>query len=192
MRLASSAAAVCLAAAVAPGCGGGDGPRSGGPLACPECHASLVVPVAVDHPVSDGMLQLRNHGVREATLEDVRLIGISPGLDVLGTYAVRIGDLPASPGVVAGARRFPPYRDRSVLHAVRGMKVEPDRGDRSDEVQLVVGVRAQERGRFEFRGLGVAYRVGSQKFVDRFDLPFAVCTPEVDASRCPAPKTSVD
>ena len=187
--LAALTAAVLVAAAVAVPVAltHGRGPRSNGPLACPEClRTGLSFPVDVRTPFTYGLRNFRNRGDAPAVLERVRPVAMSHGMRMVGALIVRRVDNPWN-STSSDHTHFPPPNIVSVVKPLAGYSLAPSRGV-SDFVELILGLEVGHPGRFAFRGIELTYRVGKTRYRDRYLDEVAVCAPIKEHRQgCPLP-----
>jgi hypothetical protein len=165
--------------------GSREGIVAGGPLACRDCHSGASMPADVGDLGTYGAADLRNHGEEPAVLDHVEFVELTPGLRILGPLVSRAGDKPG--GGVGLIREFPPRGLKGVLHPLHGYRVLPHRSF-ADDVQILVGLSPQRRGKLSYRRLKLYYRVGDKRYVATFDMGVRVCAPyRVPAARCPTP-----
>lgn len=165
-----------------------DRATSDGPL---DDGSGLVTSVVVDvgQDVSFGHIMISNRGMKVATVEGVRLMGVTGPLQLLG---LRARDLPDPHGTFLQAYGFPPtdYETRTLADhdPVPAAKEFSPEGDPIDALQLVIGVRATARGVARARGVEVTYRVGDTRHRETFLNEFYLCAPKAewgDGSGCP-------
>ena len=153
------------------------GRRTGGPLACKECgRSATAAPAKLGEPVSMGPLTLRNKGVRPVTLEQVELLDVDSGLDIIDMLVVEPdGRHP----LIGGVHGFPPPEPGGTIHDVRGYELAPAQS-RADVVQVLFGLRLGSPGRAGARRIAVDYRAGAVRYRAYFDHSMWLCTRRVD------------
>jgi hypothetical protein len=163
----------------------GDGPLDDGD--------GLVTSVVadVDQDISFGHIMISNYGKRAATVERVRLVGVTGPLQLLG---LRARDLPDPQGTFLQADGFPPsdYHTRPIAddNSVPVPKEFSPEGGPIDALQLVIGVRATAPGVARAKGVEVTYKVGDTRHREVFFNEFYLCAPKSewgDGSECPPP-----
>jgi hypothetical protein len=166
--------AVGAAVALVHGDPGHPARRTGGPLACEDCgRSATAVPVHIGEPVSMGPLFLRNETDKSIRIERVELLGVDPGLELIGLLAVEPdGRHP----FVGGDRGFPPPGSSGTRHAVPGYQLAPAHS-KAEVVQILFGLRLTRPGRAGARRIAVDYRVGDVPYRAYFDHSMWLCTP---------------
>jgi len=130
-------------------------------------------PIDLDEAYSFGSVVLRNAGDEPAVLDRLTLIDPSPGLEVVGMYTLPV---PNARGVGFIEGFHPEWGE-----PVAGSPVSPGR-----DLQVVIGVRVAEPGRYEFRGVLVDYRVDDARHRANLQHSLRVCAPfERYERRCP-------
>jgi hypothetical protein len=187
LGVATAAALVAAAVAVPLALTRNSGPRSGGPLACPECfRTGLSFPVNVETPFTYGLRNFQNRGDDRAVLERVRPLAISRGMRVVGAMIVRRVDNPWN-STADDHTHFPPRNIATVVKPLAGYRL-PRARNNDDFVELILGLEVSHPGRFVFRGIELTYRVGDTRYRERYPDEVAVCAP-IKAHRqgCPPP-----
>jgi hypothetical protein len=138
---------------------------AGGPLELPqEAHTRGFFPVELGRPYSWGEILLRNEGRLPVTIDEVELVNAPPGLTILGVRAVRPRD-----GLIGF---LPGWRGVGVTPV--GLVLSP--GPEGD-VELVVGLRIDDLGRYGIDGVTVRYHDALERYVVHFDQRIGVCGP---------------
>jgi hypothetical protein len=106
--------------------------------------------------VSIGLFVPWNTASTAATLDSVRTIDKTPGLQIVGT-----GSLPSDVTGIGTARGFPP--SGYTLTRVGGSAVPPGSGP-LDGFQLVIGIRATEPGLYSIPAFDLRYHVEGREF----------------------------
>jgi hypothetical protein len=106
--------------------------------------------------VSIGLFVPWNTAPSTATLDSVRTIDKSPGLQIVGT-----GSLPSDVTAIGAVRGFPP--SGYTLTRVGGSPVPPGSGP-LDSFQLVIGIRAAEPGLYSIPAFDLRYHVEGREF----------------------------
>jgi hypothetical protein len=155
-----------------------NGVRHGGPLSCGGCGTIVEgMPLDTRRAGTEGTVVLLNRGDRDAVLDAVTYDRLTPGLDILGPVALRVGDYPG-PGLVAGlARSYPPRRARGITRPLPGFVVHPYRSY-DEAVEVLTGFRPLRRGVFGYRALDIHYHVGGRRYVARYPAALVICAPE--------------
>ena len=138
---------------------------AGGPLALPpgtRSHGTF--PVELGRPYSWGEVLFRNEGRLAVTLDDVELIRPSPGLVILDVRVVQ--PMARLIGFLAGW-------ERSGLEP-EGALIGPGR---TNEHELVVGLRVDAPGRYRIDGVRVRYHDALERYVATFDQAIVLCAP---------------
>lgn len=112
--------------------------------------------VAPGKAVSIGLFVPWNTASGAATLDSVRTIDKTAGLEIVGA-----GSLPSDVTGVGSARSFPP--SGYALSPVRGSAVPPGSGP-LDDFQLVIGLRATEPGLYAIPAFDLRYHVEGREF----------------------------
>lgn len=112
--------------------------------------------VAPGKAVSIGVFVPWNTASGAATLDSVRTIDKTDGLEIVGT-----GSLPPDVTSIGSARSFPP--SGYALSPVRGSAVPPGWGP-LDDFQLVIGLRATEPGLYGIPAFDLRYHVEGREF----------------------------
>jgi hypothetical protein len=158
---------------------------AGGPLACSDCHTGASMPADIGDVGTYGAADLQNQSDEPAILDHVEFVDLTPGLRILGPLVSRAGDRPS--GGIGLIREFPPRSLKGALHPLHGYRVLPYHSF-ADDVQILVGVSPQRRGKLSYRRLKLFYRVGIKRYVATFDMGVRVCAPSsVPSTRCPTP-----
>lgn len=168
--------AVLAAAGALTACGGdtaevgADGPLEAGTSAF--TGSTALVP---GRPVSAGLFVVRpadDAGDTPITLARVRLASASPEVRLVG--AVVAGpDRPM--GAFTAERRWPPSaRFTGVTAPVSGYEIATTDDARRTGTLVVLGLQAEELGRFEVREVRVDYRQGDRRFSERMPMRFSL------------------
>jgi len=140
-------------------------PVQGGPLAYPlETRTRGFFPVDLGRPYSWGEVLLRNEGHLAVTIDELELIGPSPGLVILGVRAVR-----PEGGLIGFLPGWQPEGPRP-----EGLVIAPGR---DHDRELVVGLRIDEPGSYRIRGVRVRYHDALDRYVAMFDQAVGLCGP---------------
>jgi hypothetical protein len=138
---------------------------AGGPLASPPgTRSNGAFPVELGRPYSWGEVLLRNEGRLAVTLDAIELIRASPDLVILDVRVVR----PTSGliGFLAGWERSGVEPEGTLVGA-----------GRTNERELVVGLRVDAAGRYRIDGVRVRYHDALQRYVATFDQAIVLCAP---------------
>jgi hypothetical protein len=121
----------------------GDGPVSAG------TGSSSGQRLAIGERVSFGYVLLTNSGKVPATLESIRLLGVSGGLELLGIRSRTVPDEEGR-GMFIGLAGFPPTEWSSTPletnHVVPVPETFSETGNPNEGLELVIGVRATRPG----------------------------------------------
>lgn len=159
------------------GCGNGLG---NGPLDAETSGAGYSQPVDVGERFSIGLPLLGNLGEQDAIVEQVRLVGVTGPLDVLGLRTRPFPD--DGPTLSFGMYGFPPTEkpshDASRVNVVPGDPELTEAGTPLDVLQLVIGVMATAPGIAAANGVEVTYRVGNKRYRELWKDAFELCAPK--------------
>lgn len=153
----------------------GDGPLSAG-------TASLVTGMrpAVGDEVSIGHTLLLNYGDQPAVIEQVRLLGVTDGLELLGVFTRPVPD-EHDQGMFLGEFGFPPPKWPSKPLAEQNVVPVPttfsETGDPAEGLELVIGVRATRPGVARARAVEFTYRVGDRRYREEYQGSIYLCAP---------------
>lgn len=112
--------------------------------------------VAPGEAVSIGLFVPWNTATGPATLDAVRTIDKTMGLEIVGT-----GSLPSDVPGVGSARSFPPSGTSPA--PIRGSAIPPGSGP-LDDFQLVIGLRASEPGLYAIPAFDLRYHVDGREY----------------------------
>ena len=138
---------------------------TGGPLALPpgtRSHGTF--PVELGRPYSWGEVLLRNEGRLAVTLDDVELIRPSPGLVILDVRVVQ--PMSRLIGFLAGWEQSGFEPEEALIGP-----------GRSNERELVVGLRVDAPGRYRIDGVRVRYHDALERYAATFDQAIVLCAP---------------
>lgn len=161
-----------------------DGPVSGGASPLDYAHRS-----GIGERFSVGVL-LTNSAGKPATIERVRLLGVTDGLEVLGVRSRPVPD-EYGKGMFIGALDYPPSEwSTKPLADQRVVPVATERtpsGEPGNGLQLVIGVRATRPGIARLRAVEYTYRVGSRRYRATYGGSTFLCAPaeQYDSQSCP-------
>jgi hypothetical protein len=144
----------------------------------------------VGKPFSFGHVLLRNHGRVPATLERVRILGVTGGLELLGIQARPVPDQQGK-GMFLEAFGYPPPEWPS--EPLAGQRVVPvgktfePSGDPNEGLELVIGVQATKTGVARARAVEFTYRVGGKRYREAYEGSMYLCVPkeQFTADSCP-------
>jgi hypothetical protein len=146
---------------------GHDKTEGHGPLVLPvRTEAYAWAPVPMRTPVSYGLLSVVNRSGKTMTIERASLVKPGHGIELLGAYALPVPNS-RQIGLVLGFDKNPQGR------ALRGLKLAPH-----TRVQIILGMRVIEPGRFEFDAIKLDYNGDGASFRDSYPLSGRLCSPE--------------
>jgi len=135
----------------------------------------------IGQPVSFGYLLLRTHGHTSATLERIRVLGITGGLDLLGIQGRSVPDNQGK-GMFVSVFGYPPaeYPSQPLArqHVVPVARTSTARGEPNEGLELVIGVRATRPGVARARAIEVTYRAGGRRYRETYDGSMYLCAPK--------------
>jgi hypothetical protein len=176
LLLGLGAAGIVLAGALALGARD-PGVQTGGPLS-EGAVLDRGQPIDVGVDQSLGYL-LTNEGKEPATIERVRIVGITGPIEVLGVMARRHNGDRGSLLMLAG---FPPpeYPSRPLAeeHVVPVPTTFSANGSPNEGLQLVVGIRATGEGISRIGGVEITYRVGKRRYRTENSGSGTLCVPQ--------------
>ena len=125
-------------------------------------------PIGVGEPAAFGATLLLNRSDKPAVIENVRILGVSRGFEVLD---VRTTPVPTpSSGY--------PSASLAERHVVPTSKGRTESGEPDQGLRLVIGARATEAGVARARGVEVSYRVGHRRYRRSYEGPMYLCAPQ--------------
>lgn len=132
-------------------------------------------------PFSIGLPLIGNLGEKDGVVEEVRLVGVTGPLEILGLRTRPFPD--DSDSLLSfGMHGFPPTEEPSYdpakANVVIGSPNLTPAGTPEDVLQLIIGVKATAPGIAANRGVEVTYRVGGKRYREVWDDSFALCSPE--------------
>lgn len=191
-RLLLSAVAVVVIAVVGVGIalkgkgGPGAGPLRGGTL-------NLGHAAEVGEPFSMTNVVVFNYGRKPATVERVRLLGVTGPLELLG---VRTRQIPSADGYPLGALGYPPteYSSKSLSedNVVPVSKTFTDGGSPDEHLQLVIGLRVTAPGVAGAQRVEVTYRVGGRRYREVIDNKLHMCAPTAEYAQAGCPPRALE
>lgn len=161
-----------------------------GPLTAGTGGTSSGQRLAIGEPVSYGYVLLLNTAKKPATLETVRLLGISGGLEVLGVRSRSVPDEEGR-GMFISLGGYPPHDWSSTPlesnHVVPVGATFAEDGTPNEGLELVIGVRATRPGVGRARAVEFTYKVGGRRYREVYDGSLYLCAPAEDftADTCP-------
>ena len=165
--------AVAAAAAIF----GDSGRRRGGPLSCEDCgYAASSIPVDIGKTGTYGILVVRNPGPETAVLERVDYRELTPGLQMLRPFALRVGDYKGGRLASGLTLTFPPGDVGGVARPLTGFPVERHRTNK-DDVEVLLGFRPKRKGVFSYDALDLYYHVGKVRYVATYHVGLKICAP---------------
>jgi hypothetical protein len=191
MRLCSRALAggLLLVGIVGTAC---DRQPGNGPLDASGSGSGYSQLIDVGERFSIGLPLIGNLGKQDAVVEQVRLVGVTGPLEVLGLRTRPFPD--DSPFHLSfGMYGFPPTQepshDPAKVNVVPGDPHLTPAGTPEDVLQLIIGVMATAPGIAANRGVEVTYRVGDKRYREVYNDAFELCAPKADfpdgGSQCP-------
>lgn len=151
--------------------GPGDGPLRGGTL-------NLGHAAEVGEPFSMTNVVVFNYGKKPATIERVRLLGVTGRLELLG---IRTRQIPSPDGYPLGALGYPPAEYTSKPLAEDSVVPVPttftEGGSPDEHLQLVIGLRITGPGVAGAQQVQVTYRVGGRRYREVIDNKMHICAP---------------
>ena len=146
--------------------------------------------LAVGEPTSFGGVMLKNSGKAAATLEKVRILGLTGGFEVLG---VGTNPWPTSPEEATKSGQAIPAPAAPTPGVLVGSKVIPAAttevapGQSDGRIQLRIAARAARTGVARARGVEITYRIGPRRYRQSSDASMYLCAPAADfiAQTCP-------
>jgi hypothetical protein len=158
------------------------GGLSAGPVNAGKGGTANGQPIDAGVPYSFGYL-LRNYGTKSAVIEQVRVLGVTGPIEVLGVWARRHPSGP-KPYLFLAAFGFPPPDYPSKPLAQENVIPVPaphtDDKDPAEGLQLVVGVKSTGPGVGRIRGIEFTYRVGHRRFRNYDESDGYLCAPASD------------
>lgn len=127
-----------------------------------------------------GQMIVRNKGPKPITFLGATWSHRPADVEFLGARAAG-DDRPITYGLWRG---FPPAKLRRVSRPLEGYRLQPRKaGDLG--LELLLGFRLRERGRYVLRGLTIRYRIGPDQYVKKLEDVLVVCTPPRYKEHCP-------
>lgn len=163
----------------------GDGPVSAGTGSSASGQR-----LAIGERVSFGYVLLTNSAGTPATLESVRLLGVSGGLELLGIRSRTVPDEQGR-GMFIGLAGFPPHEWSSTPlesnHVVPVPKTFTESGNPNEGLELVIGVRATRTGVARARAVEFTYKVDGRRYRGVYEGSMYLCAPAENftAETCP-------
>lgn len=150
-----------------------------GPVSAGTGSSSSGQRLAIGERVSFGYVLLTNSAKTPATLESVRLLGVTGGLELLGIRSRTVPDEEGR-GVFIGLAGFPPHAWSSTPlesnHVVPVPKTftaaNPNEG-----LELVIGVQATKPGVARARAVEFTDKVGGRRYREVYDGAMYLCAP---------------
>jgi hypothetical protein len=147
--------------------------------------------LGVGEDYSFGNVVLTNRSTTPALLEKVRVLGISPGFEVLGVRAIPTPVVPHEVYNYLGDFGFPPakYPSKPLAeeHVVPVAQTHDKSGEPYEGLELVIGARATQPGVARARGVEFTYRIGSRRYKQVFEGAMYLCAPkeQFQGDACP-------
>lgn len=146
--------------------------------------------LGVGEPLSFGYVLLRNRAKTPATLERVRVLGVTGGLEVLGVHTRLVPD-ETGRGMFLAASGYPPTewstKPLADQHVIPVGKTFLENGDPNEGLELVIGIRASRPGVARARAVEFTYRVGGKRYREIDEGSVYLCAPAENftADSCP-------
>jgi len=151
-----------------------DGPLDGG------VGTEQGQPLEVKQPYTWGSVLLLNKGDKPATLERVRLLGVTGSLELLAVHTRPVPD-ERGQGLYLGDTGFPrtdyPTRPLAEQNVVPVPKTFSPEGTPYERLQIILGVQVREPGVARFEAVEVTYKVGGRRYREVFDDSVYLCAP---------------
>jgi hypothetical protein len=163
----------------------GDGPVFAGTT---KSATSQRLAVGVEYSIGHALL--RNRGSEAATIERVRLLGVSDGLELLGVYSRPVPD-EQERGMFLGDFGFPPAQWPSKPLAEQNVvpvaKTFTESGEPGEGLELVIGVKATRPGVARARAIEFTYRIGDRRYREEYEGAIYLCAPmeQFTSETCP-------
>jgi hypothetical protein len=161
-----------------------------GPLTAGTGGTSSGQRLAIGQQVSYGYVLLLNTAKKPATLESIRLLGVTGGLEVLGVRSRSVPDEEGR-GMFISLGGYPPHDWSSTPlesnHVVPVGTTFAEDGTPNEGLELVIGVRASRPGVGRLRAVEFTYKVGGRRYQEVYDGSLYLCAPAEDftTETCP-------
>lgn len=137
-------------------------------------------PLEVKQPYTWGSTLLLNHAKKPATVERVRLLGVTGSFELLAVHTRQVPD-ERGQGLYTGDTGFPrtdyPSRPLAEQNVVPVAKTRTPSGDPYEGLQIVLGVQVGEPGVARFEAVEVTYKVGGRRYKEVFEDSVYLCAP---------------
>lgn len=122
--------------------------------------------------MTDGFWVLRLNGDEPAVIDDVRIEG-DPGLEQLGVKLAA----PGRPiGTVQLTENWPPVDDELLPQKFIVVAIGQEISTHDDGLELLIGMKAAEKGYLEREGVTVDYTVGDRAYTAHLPISVFICT----------------
>lgn len=139
-------------------------------------------PLDVKQPYTFGSTLLRIDGKKPATLERVRLLGVTGSLELLAVHTRLVPD-ERGQGLYMGDTGFPradyPTLPLAKQNVVPVATTRTPDGSPNEGLQIVLGVQVGEPGVARFEAVEVTYKVGGRRYRKVFNDSVYLCAPDV-------------
>lgn len=137
-------------------------------------------PLDVKQPYTWGSVLLLNEAKKPATLERIRLLGVTGSLELLAVHTRPVPD-ERGQGLWFGDTGFPrtdyPSRPLTEQNIVPVPTTFSPEGNPYEGLQIVLGVQVNEPGVARFEAVEVTYKVGGRRYREVFDDSVYLCAP---------------
>jgi hypothetical protein len=131
-------------------------------------------PAAVGQPIAFSGFLLQNEAKTPAVLEDVRVVGMAGGFDVV---EVKTSPVPRAGGSDGDTSGDQPSDSLAAKHVVPVETARPGHAAPEEGLRLIVTARATVPGVARARGVEVTYRVGHRRYRRSSDSSMYLCAP---------------
>ncbi|HEV3363544.1 MAG TPA: hypothetical protein VG795_05275 [Acidimicrobiia bacterium] len=137
-------------------------------------------PLEVRQPYTWGSTLLLNEGKKPATVERVRLLGVTGSFELLAVHTRAVPD-ERGQGLYFGDTGFPrsdyPSRPLAEQNVVPVPTTFSPEGNPYEGLQIVLGVQVNEPGVARFKAVEVTYTVGRRRYREVFHDSVYLCAP---------------
>jgi hypothetical protein len=138
-------------------------------------------PLDINQPYTFGATLLRIDGKKPATVERVRLLGVTGSLELLAVHTRPVPD-ERGQGLYMGDTGFPrtdyPTRPLAEQNIVPVATTRTPDGSPNEGLQIVLGVQVNEPGVARFGSIEVTYTVGARRYRKVFNDSVYLCAPD--------------
>jgi hypothetical protein len=149
-------------------------------------------PLEVKQPYTWGSTLLLNEGKKPATVERVRLLGVTGSFELLAVHTRQVPD-ERGQGLYFGDTGFPrsdyPSRPLAEQNVVPVPTTFSPEGSPYEGLQIVLGVQVGEPGVAKFEAVEVTYKVGGRRYREVFEDSVYLCAPTdayTGGGKCPS------